>query len=351
MEECQYIVAQDSPKLSICIATYKRGAYIAETIEAILHELPESVEVIIVDGASPDNTREAIEPFVRRSSVLRYIRETTNSGVDQDFDKAVGYARGEYCWLLSDDDILVPGAVTRVLGALESSLDLLVVNSQMRTADLSTELSPRLLPVTSDRYYDAGSADEFLAEVGDYLSFIGAVVIRRSRWLEREREPYFGSLFIHVGVIFQSPLPCVKVLADPLIVIRYGNAMWTNRGFEIWMFKWPNLIWSFSGFSDSAKARVVAREPWKQWRRLTRFRAIGAYSYADYQKFFGNAKRGGLLQRIVSLVPAVITNGLLALYWFTANRGARAGIYDLVRSSNSSKLTRIIAGQLGVPIR
>jgi hypothetical protein len=50
-------------------------------------------------------------------------------------------------------------------------------------------------------------------------------------------------------------------------------------------------------------------------------------------------------------VPAVITNGLLALYWFTANRGARAGIYDLVRSSNSSKLTRIIAGQLGVPIR
>ena len=109
MEECQYIVAQDSPKLSICIATYKRGAYIAETIEAILHELPESVEVIIVDGASPDNTREAIEPFVRRSSVLRYIRETTNSGVDQDFDKAVGYARGEYCWLLSDDDILVPG--------------------------------------------------------------------------------------------------------------------------------------------------------------------------------------------------------------------------------------------------
>jgi abequosyltransferase len=350
-EEHQHAVSSGHPKLSICIATYKRGAYIAETIEAILRELPESVEVIIVDGASPDETPQAVTPFVHRSAAVRYIREPTNSGVDQDFDKAVGYARGEYCWLLSDDDILVPGAVNRVLEALEPSLDLLVVNSQMRNANLSTELSPRLLPITSDRYYDAGSADSFLGEVGDYLSFIGAVVILRSRWLEREREPYFGSLFVHVGVIFQAPLLRVKILAEPLIVIRYGNAMWTNRGFEIWMFKWPNLIWSFAKSSDSAKMRVVAREPWRQWRRLTLFRAIGAYSYSDYLKYFKDAKRGGLLQKVVALVPAVAANGLLALYWFFANRKARAGIYDLARCSHSSRLTRIIAGRLGVPTR
>ena len=177
------------------------------------------------------------------------------------------------------------------------------------------------------------------------------MVILRSRWLERERESYFGSLFIHVGVIFQAPLLRVKILADPLIVIRYGNAMWTNRGFEIWMFKWPNLIWSFENSADSAKMSVVAPEPWRQWRRLTLFRAIGAYSHTDYQRFFKDAKRGGLLQKIVSLVPAVAANGLLALYWFFANRKARAGIYDLARSRNSSKFTRIIAAWLGVPTR
>jgi abequosyltransferase len=341
-----------TPALSICIATYNRCAYIAQTLTAILDQLPQDVEVLVVDGASPDDTAQIVEPFARGSAAVRYFRESSNSGVDRDFDKAVCYARGDYCWLMSDDDLLVPGAVARVLALLEPSLDLLVVNARICNADLSVELSPRYLAITSDRYYGAESVDAFLGEVGDYLSFIGGVVIRRERWLERVRERYFGSLFIHVGVIFQAPLSHVRILAEPLIVIRYGNAMWTNRGFEIWMFKWPSLIWSFGVASDAAKTRVVVREPWRQWRRLAFYRAIGAYSYADYRRFF--AEKGwllALLPLVISLLPAVAVNGLTAFYWLLVNRKARAGIYDLARSRNASCLTRVIARRLGIPTR
>ena len=337
------------PRLSICIATFNRGAFIAQTIRSILQELPDGVEVVIVDGASCDDTPQVIEPFLLANSAVRYFRQTDNSGVDRDFDQSVGYARGDYCWLMSDDDILVPGAVLRVLEALEPSPDLLVVNSQLRNADLSTELRPRMLEITADKHYNAASADAFLGEIGSYLSFIGGVVIRRSHWLERHRERYFGSLFIHVGVIFQAPLPKVSVLADPLIVIRYGNAMWTNRAFEIWMFKWPELVWSFTGLSDAAKARVVVREPWRLWKRLSLYRAIGGYSYAEYEKFFVDQRRGGLLQKIISLVPATAANGLAALYWFFANRRGRVTFYDLARSRNSSGLARLVARILRVP--
>jgi abequosyltransferase len=341
----------ERPKLSICIATYNRGKYIADTIRAILDGLPAGVELVIVDGASPDDTELILAPFVLKNDAVRYFREASNSGVDRDFDKAVSYAQGKYCWLMSDDDILIPGAVVRVLHELESSVDLLVVNSQIRSVDLSAELSPRILEITSDRYYDVDSRDRFLGDVGDYLSFIGAVVIRRDIWLKRDRERYFGSLFVHVGVIFQAPLSRIKVLADPLIVIRLGNAMWTNRGFEIWMFKWPDLVWSFDGLAASAKLRVVAREPWRLWRRLVFYRAIGAYSYADYRKFFADKKRGGLLQAAIALIPAVFANGATALYWLLANPKARPGIYDLARSSNACSLTLWIARRLNIPTR
>jgi abequosyltransferase len=52
--------------LSICIATYKRAAYLGETLAAILDGLPTGVEVVILDGASPDNTPQVIEPFLAR---------------------------------------------------------------------------------------------------------------------------------------------------------------------------------------------------------------------------------------------------------------------------------------------
>ena len=339
----------ERPALSICIATYNRCAYIGQTLEAVLNQLPAGVEVVIVDGGSSDNTAQVIEPVARQIHAVRYFREATNSGVDRDFDKAVCYARGEYCWLMSDDDVLVPGAVARVIEQLEPSLDLLVVNSRICNADLSVELSPRALAITSDRRYDAESANAFLSEIGDYLSYIGGVVIRQGLWLARERQRYFGSEFIHIGVIFQAPLSCIKILADPLIVIRYGNATWSARGFEIWMFKWPSLIWSFSGLSDTAKKRVVAREPWRRWRRLTFYRAIGAYSYAEYRKFFIDQGRTGLLPLIIALLPAVAVNALTVLYWFLVNRNARAGIYDLARSRNARALTRLIARRLGIP--
>lgn len=266
---------------------------------------------------------------------------------------AVGYARGDYCWLTSDDDLVVPGALARMLHELDgSALDLLVVNAEIRNADLGTVLSPRYLAFTADRVYAAEDREAFFADVADYLSFIGGVVIRRSLWLGRDRESYFGSLFIHVGVIFQlPPLKRVKVIADPMVVIRYGNAMWSARGFEIWTFKWPALIWSFAGVSDATKRRVVAREPWTLLRRLVFYRAIGAYSYGEYRRFVANQGRGLAiaLPLAVALLPAPLANSLRALYWFVRNRNARAGLYDLARSRHSTAVTRSVARRLGIP--
>jgi abequosyltransferase len=339
------------PVLSICIATFNRAKYIGVTLDALLVGLPGGVEVVIVDGASTDDTQRVIESYTCRTSAVRYIRESTNSGIDKDFDKAVGFARGDFCWLMSDDDVLMPGSIERVLATLEPSLDLVIVNAKIRNADLRIELNPRIVKITADRVYDRNSSDEFLAEVGDYLSFIGGVVIRRDRWLERERERYFGTLFIHVGVILQAPVLRVKIIADPLITIRYGNAMWTSRGFEIWMFKWPDLIWSFDNYSQEAKSEVVAREPWKQWRRLMFSRATGAYSYSDYQNLFKNRGLGGWLQFVVSLVPAAVANSVTALYWFATKPDARTGIYDLARSRYAGRLTRLVARRLNIPLR
>lgn len=339
------------PALSICIATFNRADYIEATLDALLRGLPERVEVVIVDGASQDNTAKIVEPYTRRSGAVRYIRETCNSGIDRDFDKAVGFARGEFCWLMSDDDILAPGSIERVLASLDSSLDLLIVNAQIRNADLSAQLNARILKITSDRTYDGHSCNQFLADVGDYLSFIGGVVIRREMWLQRERERYFGTLFIHVGVILQAPISRIKVIADPLITIRYGNAMWTSRGFEIWMFKWPDLIWSFDNYSEAARSKVVAREPWRQWRRLIFSRAVGVYSYEVYEALLKRKGRGGWLQLVVSVIPAAVANSVTALYWFAVNREARAGIYDLARSRSASGLTRLVARRLSVPLR
>lgn len=269
--------------LSICIATRNRAGFIGATLESILCQANEQVEVVVLDGASADNTEEVVRRYQEHFRQLRYLRQEKNSGLDRDFAKAVESSRGEYCWLFCDDDLFKPGAIEVVLDAIRAGHVLIIANSEIRSADLSTLLESRRMRLEANRVYLPGENECLFSDVADYLSFIGGVIVKREIWDERNKEKYFGSYFIHVGVIFQQSLPgTALVLADPLISIRYENASWLGRYFEIWMFRWPELIWSFPDIPDSAKSQVCPREPWQNPKTLFHFRAKGAYTRGEY---------------------------------------------------------------------
>jgi glycosyltransferase involved in cell wall biosynthesis len=336
------------PRLSICIATFNRGRFIAQTIDSIVSQLGPSVELLIVDGASSDDTEAVVAGYLAADRPIRYCREPVNSGVDGDYDKAVGYARGDYCWLMTDDDLMEPGAVARVLDALALGPDLVVANAQVFTSDFSSVLMDRYLPIDEDRDYE-GASDSFFAEVAEYLSFIGGVIVKRALWMARNRSAFYGTAFVHVGVLLQQPsIGRIRVLAQPLIRIRFGNALWTARGFEIWMFKWPALIWSFAGYSDAAKSKVTSLEPWKSARKLIHSRAIGSYSLIEFRQYIaGRASPGAKrMAWLIALMPGSIANAISGLYCILVNRKARLTAYDLARSKHTTWISRRAAKML-----
>ena len=309
------------------------------------------VELIVVDGASPDNTPEVMAQYLSRYPEIRYYREQENSGVDRDYDKAVGYARGEYCWLMTDDDLLRPGAIKTVLSELNGMNELVIVNAEFRNVDFSKVLDERLLKLKSDKKYHIGDKESIFSETAQGLSFIGCVVIKRDIWSARNRSLYFGSLFIHVGVIFQQPpIEKVMVIAQPQITIRYGNSMWTPRGFEVWMIKWPELIWSFSGLSDSAKSTACPRGVWKNLRKLFFYRAVGGYSVNEYRTFLVS-RYSGLERKLymaITIIPPVAANIIGSLYCALAATNARMIMHGLVHSRHATWVSRWVARILDV---
>jgi len=272
-------------KISICMATRNRGAFIGATLESIICQASEEVEIVIVDGASTDNTEEVIRKYQAHFAGLRYFRQEANMGIDRDFAKAVDLAHGDYCWLFCDDDLFKPGAIQVVLDAVKNDYALIVADSEVWNADLSQRLQSKRTRLGVNKVYKPNENHLLLGDAGDYLSFIGGVIIRRQLWASREKEKYFGTCFIHMGVIFQHPLPGdALVIAEPLISIRYGNASWLGKSFEIFMFKWPDLVWSFVDFPDSAKSRVCSKEPWRSFRTLLHLRARGTYTKSAYRE-------------------------------------------------------------------
>jgi len=323
-------------QLSICIATYNRADFIGETLDSIISQANDQVEIVVSDGGSSDHTAQVIDKYQKQFPRLRYFIEETNSGVDQGFNQAVKLAQGKYCWLMSDDDVLKPGAIQSVLAETVSEYGLIIVNAEVRNFDLSSVVVEKRLPIDVNRIYEPKDGQAFFVNTANHLSFIGCVIIKKQLWDEREKEKYFGTVFIHVGVIFQKTLSeNILVIAEPLVSIRYGNALWTARGFEIWMFKWPNLIWSFSDYTDEEKRQVYPKEPWKKLTTLLLYRALGSFSIKEYDRWIAPQMISGwhkFVCKIIARAPGYVLNTLEIMYFFIIHRESRMLLIDLRKS-------------------
>lgn len=329
-------------KISICIPTLNRGSYIGETLENIVSQLEEGVEIVIVDGGSTDNTEEVVTAFQRKCPDIRYIKKDSlekkpsNEGFDRDCNQAVEMATGEYCWLMTDDDLLTPGAIHNVLAEVDKKYALIVANAEVRNSDFSEVLVHRRPDLEADRICSNNEWNEFVSAVGSHLTFVGAVIIRRELWLSRNKEKYFGSGFVHVGVIFDKPITGeILITSKPLVSIRYGNAQWTSRAFQIWMINWPGLIWSFPSISDAAKLSICSREPWRSLKTLLFNRALGMYSMQEYQLYI-NGRHGSYATRLISKLIAKLPRVLLYLpawlYIRTMLPDSTFGLFNLKES-------------------
>ncbi|MFC4311613.1 glycosyltransferase family 2 protein [Steroidobacter flavus] len=322
-------------KLSICITTFNRRNFIGATLRSILDQCTDECELLVLDGGSTDDTELVVSEYVGRSRHLRYVRRSENGGFDLDCDCAVHLAIGQYCWLMTDDDLLKPGAVAAVLDALRQDPSLVIVNAELRDFEMRRILQPRWLNFGSDRLYRGTETDRLFAEVGDFLKYIGGVVIKRRTWISRDRKSYYGSLFLHLGVIFQDQLPGdALVIARPYISYRIGNShTFSPNMFETFMIKWPALVWSLAP-SDAAKRKVCSLEPWREFHELLQRRGLGYYSLNEYRRWIRpqlRSFREKLIPVFVALLPGVLVNAFFMVYYSLAANPGRSAWYPELR--------------------
>lgn len=88
------------------------------------------VQICISDNGSTDDTRSIVHKWTSRMN-LTVNHNDDNLGIPRNFLKVVSLARGKHVWLLGDDDIVVPGAIGRILQllGLHPEIDFFLFNS------------------------------------------------------------------------------------------------------------------------------------------------------------------------------------------------------------------------------
>ncbi len=132
---------------------------------------------------------------------IRYYKNETNLGYDYNVNKLFKVALGKYVWIVGDDDLLDLGAVNYVLEIIRKykGLSFIYVNFSMFSRNNNSVVNKKYTSLREDVHFD--TADEFLGRIKTDSNFISTNIFKKSLWDSNLNEKYFGSAWIHFGVM------------------------------------------------------------------------------------------------------------------------------------------------------
>jgi glycosyltransferase involved in cell wall biosynthesis len=110
------------PLVTIITAAYNMEALVEETVRSVLDQDYPNLEYIVLDDGSTDRTREVLARYADRARVLAH----ENMGETRTVNRGFELAQGEIVGVVSADDPLIPGAISRIVEVLNDQPDVVV---------------------------------------------------------------------------------------------------------------------------------------------------------------------------------------------------------------------------------
>jgi len=140
-------------KVSVVMPVYNGEDYLAESIECILNQTLDDLELICVDDGSADSSLEILNGFAAKDKRVRvYHQENRGGGAAR--NRALEYATGEYVYFMDADDLLKDCALEKLYDLCsDKNLDFTIFKAINYDED-------------TDRYYE--TPDYSMAKIAEF---------------------------------------------------------------------------------------------------------------------------------------------------------------------------------------
>ena len=239
-------------QLSICIPTYNREKYLKELLDCILNQLKDIednvVEICVSDNASTDNTQSMILEYQQKYNNITYFRWDKNMGADMNYLKVVEIAHGKYCWFFGSDDLMVDGAIKKMLEEIKEDCDIYLCNSIKCDRDMNKlykcgmfhkNVSNNLFFFKTDKDIVHYLKSINLKSVEGLFTYLSVIVVKKQQWNSIEFDKSFiGTAYVHTYILLS--------LLKKNIILKYINE-------SIVMYRGDNDSFAYDGLANRIK--------------------------------------------------------------------------------------------------
>jgi glycosyltransferase involved in cell wall biosynthesis len=197
-------------KISVCIATYNGAKYLRSQLNSILKQLENDSEVIISDDGSVDDTLAIINSFA--DTRIKLLPNQTFRNPVYNFENALKNCQGDYIFLADQDDIWLPGRISKTLSFF-TDYDLIVNDCSVVTEELEVLVAS---------YFESIDAKRgFLRNLVRTSPYIGCCMAFRRKVLEKAL-PFPKHIPVHdfwIAMLSEC-LFRIKFVYEPLVLYR-----------------------------------------------------------------------------------------------------------------------------------
>jgi glycosyltransferase involved in cell wall biosynthesis len=259
------------PKISIIIPNYNHAAFLEQRIESVLCQTYQDFELILLDDASTDKSRETLLQYINHPKVQSYFNKTNSGSTFKQWNKGISYAQGEYVWIAESDDYADPLFLETLVGVLDSQPDIGVAYCQSCSVDQNNNV----LAATYDFWTDDLDPERWkvnfgnsgIAECQNFLACkntipnASAVLFRRDIYLKigRKNESYkvAGDWITWVEILFLSN---IYFVSKPLNYFRVHSSNTSRNVQQLGLVVRESLriiqtIWAEVSISEAAQHR------------------------------------------------------------------------------------------------
>ncbi len=138
------------PKVSVIVPNYRHAPYLHWRIDTILSQTFQDFELLILDDASPDNSREIIEQYRGRERVRILYNEVNSGSVFRQWEKGVNATESDYVWIAESDDWADPRFLERLVPVLDAHPKVGVAYCQSWLTDRESKINGDAVGWTGD---------------------------------------------------------------------------------------------------------------------------------------------------------------------------------------------------------
>jgi glycosyltransferase involved in cell wall biosynthesis len=315
------------PKLSLCISTYNRAGWLEVNLRNIFSQTPEprnDLEVLVVDNASVDHTPQVVKPYLGRSD-FTYVRNPKNVGMLGNLAVTAQQAKGDYIWIIGDDDLTRAGVIERVLDLIKQNPNLGLIYMNYGYTSDENPASIHDLNAFLDGYNvleppgadEAASVKLIAAKCENFYTAIYSHVYKRDHGLRAYCQNISGRTFStmlnciptsYYVLHYMADLPAYWI-GEPALVVN-SNVSWQAYGALLDLEQLPRA-WDLAERVGCPSTEVDTRRAnrlWlveMMWRDIFEDDKAGNSAYFSATRVLMRLKHLGALDKHVAALRAI----------------------------------------------